>query len=278
MKGIENLSPFEMEVLAFLQRMETCKIAPMKIQYFVIGILLLAPSFSKEISTEDILMRALGRMDNISHEFTVKMKRTGKKKKNSEFKVMVHWPEKDDILRETRILPLNSKKKKPSSFWEQKFRGGRRAAKWMTLPITGKLKDVSKKKLNKKNFSFSELEVTTEFIDSYSHTRLPDEQLGNFTTYLIESIEQKKKGKQGETKKLWINIDDYFIHKAEFYTKSGRLYRIVECSGVHLVEGLSFPEKVFVNDLKSKSEILLDISEISINPKFSPDLFIPKSQ
>ena len=64
----------------------------------------------------------------------------------------------------------------------------------------------------------------------------------------------------------------------EFYTKSGRLYRSVECTVVQTIEGIAFPSKIFVKDLKSKSEIFVELDKIEINPKFETGLFIPEDQ
>ena len=80
------------------------------------------------------------------------------------------------------------------------------------------------------------------------------------------------------SKKIWIDTNDYLIHKAEFYTKSGRLYRSVECTDVQTIEGISFPLKIFVKNLKSKSEIFVQLDKMEINPQFEVGLFIPKDQ
>ena len=77
---------------------------------------------------------------------------------------------------------------------------------------------------------------------------------------------------------MWIDKENYFIHKAEFYTKSGRLYRSVKCTDIQTVADIAFPNKIFVKDLKSKSEIFVQLDNININPIFETGLFIPKDQ
>ena len=73
-------------------------------------------------------------------------------------------------------------------------------------------------------------------------------------------------------------MSDYLIHKAELYTKSGRLYRSVECRDIQTIADIVFPQKIFVKDLKSKSEIFVQLDDIEINPQFETGLFIPKDQ
>ena len=217
-------------------------------------------------------------MDGIDHRFKVDSKASGKKKKEKHFQASVHWPDEGNLLRQTRITSTDSKRKKPSSFWEHRFRDGSKIKKWMSMPITGKLKDVSDKKVGKKDFSFSELSVTDEDIKSHSHELLIQENIDTLSAYVIESIEKNKKGKIKASKKLWIDVDSYMILKVEFYTGSGRLFRSVECSDFHYVEKILFPMSIYVQDLKSKVDLQITVKDIDLNPEFDMDIFIPKDQ
>ena len=146
------------------------------------------------------------------------------------------------------------------------------------MSITGKLRDVSDKKVGKKDFSFSELGVTDEEIKSHDHTLLHRENIDTLLAYVIESNKKDKKGKIKESKKLWIDADTYMILKVEFYTGSGRLFRSIECSDFHYVEDILFPMSIYVQDLKSKTDIQITIRDIEINPQFDMDIFIPRDQ
>ena len=145
------------------------------------------------------------------------------------------------------------------------------------MPITGKLKDISDKKSTKK-FTLADLEFTEKEIAENEHSILPSEKIGNHSVHVIKSVKKGKNGKVKKSKKIWIDTDDYLIYKVEFYTKSGRLYRSVECTDVQTIEGISFPSKIFVKDLKSKSEIFVELDKIEINPQFETGLFIPEDQ
>ena len=145
------------------------------------------------------------------------------------------------------------------------------------MPITGKLKDISHKK-STKEFILADLEFTEKDITDNEHSIFPSEKIGNYSVYLIESVVKSKNGKVKESKKIWIDMNDYLIHKAEFYTKSGRLYRSVECKDIKTIADIAFPQKIFVKDLKSKSEIFVQLENIDINPQFETGLFIPKDQ
>ena len=229
-------------------------------------------------TAEDILLKTFHRMDGIDHRFKVDSKASGKKKKEKHFQASVHWASEGNLLRQTRIISTDSKRKKPSSFWEHRFRDGSKAKKWMSMSITGKLRDVSDKKVSKKDFSFSELGVTDEEIKSYDHTFLHRENIDTLLAYVIESNKKDKKGKIKESKKLWIDADTYMILKVEFYTGSGRLYRNITCSNLQYVGDILFPLSIDVQDLKSKTDIQITIKDIEINPPFDMDIFIPRDQ
>ena len=229
-------------------------------------------------TAEDILLQTFHRMDGINHRFKVDSKASGKKKKEKHFQASVHWPSEGNLLRQTRITSINSKRKKPSSFWEHRFRDGSKAKKWMSMPITGKLKDVSDKKAGKKEFSFSELSVTDEEIKAHDHTLLSKENIDTLLAYVIESKKMNKKGKIKESKKLWIDTESYMILKVEFYTGSGRLFRSIECSNFHYVEDILFPSIIDIQDLKSKTDAKIAITDIMLNPQFDTDIFIPRDQ
>jgi len=245
---------------------------------YTLSIPLIALLIANDQTAEDILLKAFHRIDGINHRFKVDSKSSGKKEKERHYQASVYWPPEGNLLRQTRMTSIETKRKKPSSFWEHRFRDKTKIKKWMSFPVTGKLKDVSDKKVGKKDFSFSELGVTDEDIKSHSHELLNQEKIDTLSAYVIESIEKNKKGKIKESKKLWIDVDSHIILKVEFYTGSGRLYRSVECSDFHYVGGILFPTMIEVQDLKSKTDIKITIKDIELNPEFDMDIFIPRDQ
>ena len=68
------------------------------------------------------------------------------------------------------------------------------------------------------------------------------------------------------------------ILRVEFYTGNGRIYRIIECSDFHYVKEILFPMSIYIQDLKSKTDIQITIRDIEINPQFDMDIFIPRDQ
>ena len=249
----------------------------MKIITLFIYIASISFVFGEDLSVEEILFSTFHRLDSVNHQYSVNIKETGKKEKIKNYQISIQWPEKGDILKRTRVKPIQDKRKKPSSIWEHQFKDGRKTKRWMTMPITGKLKDISDKKSTKK-FTLADLEFTEKEIAENEHSILPSEVIGDNSVHIIKSVKKGKNGKVKKSKKIWIDTNDYLIHKVEFYTKSGRLYRSVECTDVQTIEGVAFLSKIFVKDLKSKSEIFVELDKIEINPQFEIGLFIPEDQ
>ena len=264
-------------VFTFLLYPETCKISTMKIIKILIYLSITSFLFGEDISVEKILLNTVHRLDSVNHQFSVNIREIGKKEKINNYQISIRWPENGDVMKETRIKPIKNKKAKSSSIWEHQFNNGQKPKRWMTMPVTGKLKDISDKK-STKEFTLADLEFTEKDIVENEHSILSTNKIGDYSVYIIESVVKGKNGKVKESKKIWINMRDYLIHKVEFYTKSGRLYRSVECTDIQNIAEIAFPQKIFVKDLKSKSEIVVKLNSIEINPQFESGLFIPKDQ
>ena len=249
----------------------------MKIIQLIIYLASISFTFGEELSVENILLSTLHRLDSVNYQFSVNIKETGKKEKIKNYQISIQWPKKGDILKKTRVKPIQNNRKKPSSIWEHQFKDRQKTKRWMTMPITGKLKDISDKKSTKK-FTLADLEFTEREISANEHSLLPSEAIGDNSVHVIKSLKKGKNGKVKKFKKIWIDTNDYLIHKAEFYTKSGRLYRSVECTDIQTIADIPFPQKIFVKDFKSKSEIFVQLDNIDINPQFETGLFIPKNQ
>ena len=184
-----KFNSFERAVLAFFHAVEICKIPSVKFCQYILSIAFIALIIADDQTAEDILLKTFHRMDGINHQFKIDSKSSGKKEKEKHFQASVHWPSEGNLLRQTRITSTDSKRKKPSSFWEHRFRDGSKAKKWMSMSITGKLRDVSDKKVGKKDFSFSELGVTDEEIKSHDHTLLPRENIDTLLANMVKGTD-----------------------------------------------------------------------------------------
>jgi len=273
-----EFKPFSKAVLAFFHADEGSKIPTVKFHQYTVSLMFISLLYSNNQKAEEILLNSFHRMDGINYRFKVESKSSKKKKREKHFEISVLWPSDGKFLRQTRVTTILTKRKKPPSFWEHRYKNGKKANKWMSLPVTGKLKDMTDKKNRKKDFPMADLVVTKEDIRSHTHKLLPMEKFDTLSVYVVESIKKNKDGKVKESKKIWLDAESYMIIKVELYTGSGRLYRTVECSDFHYIDKILFPMSIYVQDLKSKTDIKINVKDIELNPEFNMDIFIPKDQ
>ena len=140
------------------------------------------------------------------------------------------------------------------------------------MPVTGKLKDISDKKPNKNEFDLSELEVTPQFINEHKNNILKNDLYMNRNVVVVES--KKSKGKK-TSKKLWIDVKEYIVLKAEFYTKSGRKNKTIEIRELSRINDIILPEQIYVNDIRKKTTYEVNISNIQFYDDIDESMFTP---
>ena len=161
---------------------------------------------------------------------------------------------------------------KDVKFWEHQYKNASPSKRWMTMPITGKLKDVTDKKPNRNEFNLSELEITQEIINNYDNKILEESNLNDRAVIILESVQRSKKK---VSKKLWIDKDEFFILKAEFYTKSGRKSKIINMGNFSVENEMTFPQSIHVEDLRKKITYKAKIENINLLPTFDINDFNP---
>ena len=250
----------------------------MNIYKYIISILISSIIIANSLTVEEILEKSLHRVDDINYRFKLSTTNISKKDKVKYYHVLINWPANSDVLNQVKISRINAKIKNPVNYWIQNFRDGSDSKTFMSLPITGKVKDISNKKSNNKEFSFTELWISEDEINISDNKLLKSEKINNLLAYVIDSKIIGKNGKIKKHKRIWIDVETYMVLKTDLYTKSGRLYKSINCSELVLVEGIIFPKMIKVDDLKTKDEIQIKINEIEINPRFELHTFIPMDQ
>ena len=84
----------------------------MKIIKILIYIASISFASGEDISVEKILLNTFHRLDSVNHQFSVNIKEMGKKEKIKNYQISIRWPENGDIMKETRVKPIQDNKKK----------------------------------------------------------------------------------------------------------------------------------------------------------------------
>ena len=227
-----------------------------------------------ELSANDVLEKVMNRTKGIDHSFqlSIHKQQKGKPDKYQTLKINLHWPIESELSRMSYVETLAPDNLKGVKFWEHRYSDDSKSKRWMTMPITGKLKDVTDKKPNKNEFNFAELEITPEIINSHTNKIIEQSSLNKRDVIVLESVQKSKKK---ILKKLWIDREDFFILKAEFYTKSGRKSKIIEMSDLSVKNDMIFPQSIHVEDLRKKTIYKVKIENIDLLPTFNINSFRP---
>ena len=227
-----------------------------------------------ELSANDVLEKVMNRTKGIDHSFQLSIHRQQKDKpdKHQILKINLHWPSAGEFSRMSYVETLAPDNLKGVKFWEHRYKDASPSKRWMTMPITEKLKDVTDKNPNKNEFNFSELEITQAIINNHNNKIVKQSRLNDRDVIILESVQRSKKKIR---KKLWIDKEEFFILKVEFYTKSGRKSKTIDLSDLSVQNEITFPQSIHVEDLRKKIIYEVKIKNINILPTFDINDFNP---
>jgi hypothetical protein len=223
---------------------------------------------AEELTANEFLTRVMNRTNGLNHSFELDILKSqkGKPNKNKRLKISAYWPAEGVHSRMSFVETLAPDNLKDVRFWEHRFKDGSKAKRWMTMPLTGKLKDVSNKLASQNEFNLSELEITPEIIAGNDNQIVGSEKILGRDALIVESL--KTKGKRMRTI-VWIDSAEFFVLKAEFYTKSGRKSKVIKMGDLTESNGMTFPQKIDVEDLRKKISFSVNVenfnTEININ-------------
>ena len=117
------------------------------------------------------------------------------------------------------------------------------------------------------------MEVTKEIIELYKNAIVGEEVINGRNVLILESRKTKNK----DHKKVWVDAKDFFIHKAEFYTKRGRKRRVVHLDELQVVNEIIVPTHIIVEDLKKDIQYEVQINNMEYKPCEKVNMFTPKA-
>ena len=237
---------------------------------FIVGLVI-----PRDLNANDILTKVKDRTKGIDHSFELNIlkKQKSKPDKTRRLKIWVHWPDNSSVSRMSKVETLAPENLQDVNYWEHRFSDGRPTKRWMTFPVTGKLREITGKKANKNEFYFSELEVTAEIIELYKNEIVGEDVINGRNVLILESRNSKNK----DHKKVWVDAKDFFIHKAEFYTKRGRKRRVMHLDELQIVNEMTIPTHIKVDDLKKNIQYEVQVNALEYKPCEKVDMFTPKA-
>lgn len=220
------------------------------------------------ITADEILTGISNHLNGRNRSMVIdsKIVKKGKIKKTQKIKVNLYWPENEDIKKITFIDFLKPKQKLGVKYWEY-HRTDKVNKRWITMPVTGKLKDISNKKIRKNDFDFSELQLTIKSISNHRNTIIDETEL-----LIIESISNINQQK----KLLYIDREFNFIQKVETFNKKNKITKTIECIEFQIIDNFKIASKVVMEDYKRKHTVNINIHNFKFHNFLDINIFQPK--
>ena len=208
------------------------------------------------LSPNQILEKAIKRMDGIDHQMTIKIKSKDKNDKieTSNLELFVLWQTDQDKYKMVHIKELTDGKKKGRQLWVHTYKDGKEK-KWIRMPRSGKIKNLTGKKSSDK-VDLSSVTMPLTLLDK-EIVFLKDQNV-NETPCKVLEVKRK-----GGNIRLWIDPSEYIIHKKQFYNKDNEVEKEVLYEGLTVQDDLIFYNHEIIHNKKKNSivEIFLTTFE-----------------
>jgi negative regulator of sigma E activity len=238
--------------------------------------LYLAFSYGEEKDANSVLLNVLNNTNNIDQTYSVELHQTQQNKldKSKKLSIFVQWSDTGKVQKKTRVIVHKPENMKGVSYWEHQFTDNKKQ-QWMTMPITGKLVEITDKPVNRNEFDLSELELSPKVISNHENSILGNENIFGRECVIVKCVPQNK-SIRNPIKKLWIDEEFNIIRKAEFISKTGRILKNISITEIIQIDSLQFPKHIDVFDKKKKINIQLTISDLKLDSQRDELLFTPR--
>ena len=220
-----------------------------------------------EVTSASLLESSMTRLEGIDHEMNIDIVSTNSKdkKENRKFNLSVHWDMNNDRYKMIFIKENNGKKNCLKA-WTHHYKN-HKVNKWILLPKSGKIKDVTGKKISEK-LDLSEVSVSLDLLEKESEIKGVD-VVNDIPCHLVEVIDDD------EIIKIWIDSIDFIVHKKEYYNKKSKLFKTVNFSMLVEEDEIKYYKEASIYNLKKKNKIDIIVQGISKKIFEDVNFFIP---
>ena len=234
---------------------------------FVILQLSISSWLFSEVTSANLLKSSATRLDGMDHEMNVDILTTNSKdkKENRKFDLSIHWDMNNDRYKMIFIKENNGKKNCLKA-WAHHYTNNK-VNKWVLLPKSGKIKNVTGKKTSEK-LDLSEVSVSLDLLNKES-TIKGEQTINDILCHLVEVSDDD------EMVKIWIDPVDFIIHKKEYYNKKSKLFKTVNFSTLIEEDRIKYYKEASIYDLKKKNKIDITVQKISKKIFEDIEIFTP---
>jgi len=148
---------------------------------------------------------------------------------------------------------------------------------WLFLP---KLKTAKQIESKEKTSRFMNTEFSYEDLESFNQSDEQyflegEENIDGVHCYIVEVIGHTQT--QYKRRLVWIDSDDWLLHRVEFYDKSNKLLKVLTINEYQPFENYNISTKLIMKNIQSGSQTVMNISKIKYNIDLSDSYFTKES-
>jgi outer membrane lipoprotein-sorting protein len=134
---------------------------------------------------------------------------------------------------------------------------------WIFLPSLGKVRRIASSESSGNfmgtDFSYDDMSSMDRDVDMDTYTILREESVNGATCYVIQAV--PKADYQYSKSIVWVDKENYRMHKSEMYDRRGTLVKIMEMSGYREIQGRNTPTETRVSTVAAgtSTTIYMDI-------------------
>jgi len=218
------------------------------------------------LSPNQVLEKAIKRLNDIDHQMTIKIKSKDKKDKEeiTNLELFVHWQTDKEKYKMVHIKEITDGKKKGRQMWVHTYKDGKEK-KWIRMPRSGKIKDLTGKKSSQK-VDLSSITLPLSLLDK--ENIFLEDDLINETSCKVVEIK-----KESGNIVLWIDPVDYIIHKKQFYNKNSEIEKEVSYENLTMHNDLKFYNHEIIHNHTKKSIVEIFLTTFEKKTFDNIDLF-----
>jgi len=147
---------------------------------------------------------------------------------------------------------------------------------WLYLPALGKVRRIATKEKGGSfmgsDFSYEDV-GSRSLVEDYSAKLLGTEKYEGHDCYVLELLPKDPEDISYSKLKVWVDRENFYSMKVEFYDKHGDLLKIMYLSELEKLEGLWIAKKMEMQNVQKGSKTIIISKEVQLNPEIPDSMF-----
>jgi len=147
---------------------------------------------------------------------------------------------------------------------------------WLYLPALKKVRRIATKEKGKSfmgsDFSYEDI-GSSSLVEDYNAKLLGIEEYEGHDCYVLELIPKNGEHISYSKLKRWVNKDNFYSMKTEYYDKHGELLKIMYSSEFEKIEEFWIAKRMEMRNVQKGSKTIIVFKEVQLNPEIPDRLF-----